>query len=314
MSRDAPEIFAGKLFDIEHALNLYALSYVQLPAAGLYDAEGLESVRETAERCHIYFVGYAPRIDLTDVRQNGDRLIQAFTYLGQTHELSWPMPPHATLEEEGEHKFVLSSDGARMFPSMSSAMYRLHTECHPVGFDVQYVGQAYGAGGERSAVDRLLKHETLQKISLLGAPENFRLELLLVEIEPNNKLITFINPWAEKQDDSGDRITAGLDKLFGTSHAEMIALYEAAMIRYFQPRFNKEFKNSFPSTNLKILQDCYDKDMAALVAEFCFDELPYTLFSNVQPASHYHIAKFNLHSKHDRDMFFGLKDAGAVAS
>ncbi len=42
---------------------------------------------------------------------------------------------------------------------------------------------------------------------------------------------------------------------------------------------NKEFKDSFPSTNMKCLQDCYDKDFSAIVAEFCFDEIPFLLRS-----------------------------------
>jgi len=39
-----------------------------------------------------------------------------------------------------------------------------------IGFEVKYIGQAYGDAGSRNALDRLLKHETLQKIALNGAP------------------------------------------------------------------------------------------------------------------------------------------------
>jgi len=67
------------------------------------------------------------------------------------------------------------------------------------------------------------------------------------------------NPWANDKCRGSERIKKGLDKLFGTNEAERTTLYEASLIRYFQPPFNKEFKNSFPSTNMKVLADCYDK-------------------------------------------------------
>lgn len=40
-----------------------------------------------------------------------------------------------------------------------------------VYFDIQYIGQAYGKSGSRNALDRLRKHETVQKIALQGVPE-----------------------------------------------------------------------------------------------------------------------------------------------
>ena len=82
-------------------------------------------------------------------------------------------------------------------------------------------------------------------------------------------MVTVFNHHAKNKDEDSSRIRSGIDKLYGTTEQERIALYEAALIRYFSPPFNKEFKNSFPSTNLKILQDCYEKDFAAVIAEIC---------------------------------------------
>src|SRR5262249_3343054 len=146
-------------------------------------------------------------------------------------------------------------------------------------FKVLYIGQAYGDDGSRNAIDRLKKHETLQKIALQGVPEGYRLELLLLEVMPNTTVVTMFNPWAKEKDDGSKRIGFGLDKLFGTNEEEQIALYEAALIRYFQPKFNKTFKESFPSTRMRILRDCYDKDFSTVVAEINCDRLPYDLFS-----------------------------------
>ena len=48
-----------------------------------------------------------------------------------------------------------------------------------IDFEVLYIGQAFGDGGSRNALDRLLKHETLQKIAVKGVPAGSVLMLLL---------------------------------------------------------------------------------------------------------------------------------------
>ena len=171
-------------------------------------------------------------------------------------------------------------------------------------FKVLYIGQAYGEDGSRNAIDRLKKHETLQKIAVKGVPHGYNLTLLLIEIEPATRLITMFNPWAKEQSDDGSRISAGLDKLFGTDEEERTSLYEASFIRYFRPEYNIVFKNSFPSTNMKTLAKCYEKDIATLVMEIGFDELPYELFSDHIAATHHHIARHDLHKDEDRRVFF----------
>lgn len=118
-------------------------------------------------------------------------------------------------------------------------------------------------------------------------------------------MCTLYNPYAKIKDENSSRIKSGLDKLYETTELERISLYEAAFIRYFSPEFNKEFKNSFPSTNLKILQDCYKKDFSAVIAEIYIDILPFKLFSESVESSFYHIANFNLHEDSARRVFFG---------
>jgi hypothetical protein len=139
---------------------------------------------------------------------------------------------------------------------------------------------------------------------LQGVPATHVLQILFLQIQPANRMISVFNPSAENTSDSDHRISAGFDKLYNTDEAERITLYEASLIRYFQPRFNKEFRNSFPSTNMKVLADCYQKDFNALVAEICFDELPFMLFTETVPPKRYHIARHDLHSDQARKLFF----------
>ena len=301
-----PNIFNKKLFEIEHALDIYAYSYVHFPASELYNPDLVKVHGKTIEKCHIYLIGYVPIVRLEGAEQEGSDLITKFTVGGLPRELRWPLPPKASLKREGEKFWVEDDSGTRRFPGMEASIFRLNSD-DPILFDIQYIGQAYGEGGSRNALDRLTKHETLQRIALTPTPKNQRLEVILVEVQPNTRMMTIFNPWAEERDEDGSRITAALDSLFDTTEAQQVSLYEASLIRYFQPKYNKIFKDSFPSTNLKILQECYAKDMAGIIAEFCFDEIPFFLKSSTIGERAYHIAAFNIHNAEERDIFFGMK-------
>lgn len=300
------ELLADKLFDIEHSLGIYAESFSVIPAEGIYDKEALKPLMNVIKTCHIYLVGFTPIIDFVDANQENNQLILTYTISGQEHTLSYDLPEGVLLKSEGELLYLEDQSGQRSWPNNQDIQVRLSAETNTVNFDVKYIGQAYGKDGSRNAIDRLLKHETLQKISLKGVPAGYRLSLLLLAIQPNNQLLTMMNPFAKNTDEGPARIKAGLDKLFNTTEQERITLYEASLIRYFYPEYNKEFKDSFPSTNLKVLQDCYEKDFSGVVAEICIDELPFRLFSdNVEPKN-YHIVKHDLHKNEERRMFFGL--------
>lgn len=310
-TKDAPlgtkeEFFGKAAFDIEHALGMYAISYCTIPAEGIYDSDALAPLVDVTNKCHIYLIGYTPRINFIKAEQENTSLLLTFEVLGEAYTITYELPDGFTLGRDGELHYISDSTGKRFWPNETDMQARLCHESKAIGFEVKYIGQAYGKEGSRNAIDRLLKHETLQQIALKGVPEGYRITLLLLAIEPSNQLITTMNPFAKNTRMGGERIKYGLDKLFNTTEAERISLYEAALIRYFYPDFNKEFKDSFPSTNLKILQDCYKKDFSAVIAEICIDELPFTLWSSTIGPKLYHIAKHDLHKSEDRRMFFNL--------
>lgn len=304
-----PEVqnpMGAKLFDIEHSLGMYALSYCTIPAEGIYDEELLEPLMEVIKTCHIYIIGFTPIINLVDAKQVHNQLLLKYAIIDHEHVLSFELPEGVQLKSDDGYHYLEDSFGNRFMPDSNHIQARLSAETNLVNFEVKYVGQAYGKDGSRNALDRLKKHETLQKIALKGVPNGYRLSLLLLAIQPNNQLFTVMNPFAKNKDDGKARIKAGIDKLFNTTEQERTTLYEASLIRYFYPEFNKEFKNSFPSTNLAVLQDCYEKDFSGVVAEICIDELPFKLFStNVEP-KYSHIAMHDLHKDEARRMFFNL--------
>jgi hypothetical protein len=299
------DILKNKAFDVEHALIMYATSFVTMPAFAIYEDEQIAPLLEQIRNCHIYIIGLTPKVDCIGTTQEGQDLVTSFAVSGKRYDLRWPMRPDMSLKGDGkEGWYIEDAAGRKSFPSMSMMGQRLSAEHDAVGFEVLYIGQAFGNDGSRNALDRLKKHETLQKIAVKGIPERYALTILMLAIEPGNRLVTMFNPWAKDASQGSERIKKGLDKLFDTNEAERTTLYEASLIRYFQPPFNKEFKNSFPSTNLKVLADCYDKDFSTIVAEICIDELPFKLFSSAAPRKTYHTAQHDLHNDEERRVFF----------
>lgn len=292
------------LFGIEHALNMYATSFFVLPPEVLYDEKKLAQHADVSAHCHIYLIGHMPRIEFKKFEQIDRNLKITFIVKNEQKELILSLPEGFDLTSEDGEYYLKNKEGEKSWAADYDFLKLINKHVIPISFEVKYIGQAYGKDGSRNAIDRLLKHETLQKISIKGAPEGHRLSLLLLEVQPATRVITRITPFAQNNSTDETRITAGVDKLFETNEAERISLYEAALIRYFSPEFNKEFKNSFPSTNLKILTDCYEKDFSAVIAEISIDELGFQLCSEKVPPKHSHIAKFDLHKEEERKMFF----------
>lgn len=293
-------------FDVEHALIMFAESYVVFPAWGLYDEQILSPLLDQANKCHVYMIGFVPKVDFLQASQVGKKYFCHMQVSGEVFSIPFDLPDGMELGCDEGAWYLYDKKGKRYFPNESYILTRLSLMTGRVYFDVQYVGQAFGKDGSRNALDRLKKHETLQKISIKGIPDDHNLMLLLLKVKEGSTVMTSFNPSAADQTQSDKRLKDGLDKLFEPNEAERTTLYEASLIRHFEPRFNKEFKDSFPSTNLKVLNDCYEKDFSALVAEICFDDLPFVIKSDKQDPAPTIMAIHKLHASDARDMFFGL--------
>jgi hypothetical protein len=176
-------------------------------------------------------------------------------------------------------------------------------------FKVLYVGQAF-AEGKRSAFQRLKSHPTLQKILANASYNEPDSEIFLMMFEyPPYKIINLMDPRSKATvDDESD--TARFYSILENplSQYQQICLTEAALIRYFSPRYNEIFKESFPSPNHKLLQQCYNLDFTGLVVEIDTEELLFQLYSDsVRPSTH-HTASINLVGHTDRLGFFHLSD------
>lgn len=294
-------------FDTENLLNLIATSNILLDAQQLYDPTFHEEHASEAEKCHIYMIGHTPTVKFVTASQELNTASFIYSVSGKHHTVQAKMPPGGILKLD-QGACISMPNGQEVWPNSWAIGMELSAQCGGFDFNVLYVGQAFGKAGSRNALDRLSKHETLQKIAIQGVPDGRRLSVLLIQIMPETRLITVFNPHAKEQDEDGGRIDLGLDKLYSTNEAERTTLYEASFIRYFQPKYNKIFKDSFPSTDMKSLSACYEKDIQSVVAEFGFDNFPYLLCSDTVPKSDHHIARHDLHTDDDRKFFFYGKE------
>lgn len=295
-------------FGVEHMLSVFASSYIHFPASTLYDDDIFKDYQELLKSCHIYIIGLIPKIVFDGFSVVRNTVIFNVVYEGKKFELPLSIPEGFKLAPEGDEDYpCLVNKEEKLWVTPKTALSLIHNKIKPIDFDVLYIGQAYGKGGSRNARDRLLSHDTLQKISLTSRVDNKDLHILVIDIKQNNQVVTMFNPKAKENEKDSQRIKLGIEKIFNPSEHEQISLFEAAFIKYFEPKFNKEFKNSFPSTNLKILQDCYEKDFACVCAEINLDGLPFHLKSEKVAPNYHHIAHFNIHGKIDRDAFFAMK-------
>ncbi|MHA3020888.1 hypothetical protein ACXPWS_11550 [Mycobacterium sp. BMJ-28] len=165
-------------------------------------------------------------------------------------------------------------------------------------YEVLYVGQAYGENGERIAPHRLSSHETLQK-ALAENPHDKQIWLMVASVSDENFFLEIDpRPLASKSnDEDNDHIRELLDAIDDPPFDESIAvsIAEAGLIRYFQPQYNKIFKNTFPTSNQKMLETLRELDLLGIVVELQSHGIPVLLSSNRVKPHVYHEAKYYIH-------------------
>jgi len=176
-----------------------------------------------------------------------------------------------------------------------------------LSFEVLYVGQSYGTEGSSTSVDRLINHKTLQKI-YFDSSKNFPgKDIWLILCSFEKSIITTTDP---KQDEYGVSEAENNKHLFQAANTEVtekqsINFTEASLIRYFQPEYNKIYKDSFPSTSHTAYSECYELDVNSVAIHLSTQEF-FMLHSSQVPPNCDHSAYFNLHSHNERKSMFEL--------
>lgn len=309
----------------ELLLSIWTRRYVVLrPSAMKLVPKMPPGVREMLDSCSIYFVCTAPRMriipkslerhndDLTYQivvdRENGQ---QSFNVTNPGIFARYPEVTNVVINSR--YKFLIEFFVKGQRNPVTFTIDELANEVVPHDttinrYEVVYVGQSRIGKSSGNIVSRLSNHSTLQEIlgDLNADVPHKEVFLICFEIaDPQYGLA--MDPFAKvRTTDAED--TARVLTAFRSPPTvrQMTGIAEACYIRYFQPKYNLLLKDSFPSTDLKLLRSCYDLDFIAIAAEIDTEDTNiYTYSSSVRP--HFkHIIPFDLPYDGNRRSFFQL--------
>ncbi|MGQ9426059.1 hypothetical protein ACXYTJ_11255 [Gilvimarinus sp. F26214L] len=202
--------------------------------------------------------------------------------------------PDKTVMAQGKSALLLSSLGPKYWPNLD--------------LEVLYVGQAYGVEGSRNAADRLQKHETLQGIyaeAMRNSPDQ-EVWLLLAEFHPF--LLASFDGRTKDYETSLEDDDKHIDRVLADEMTtqQRINFIEAALIKYFQPNYNKIYKDTFPNPAHKTYAECYDIDLNMVCVEVQMEDMGARLWSESASPAWVHFCSFPLHSREDRVYMFEL--------
>lgn len=312
-------------FMTEFAVNLISSKYLLTSASQLMsDGEMPPNELEVSKNCHIYLVVARPAVhfDPSDFTFADGVISGSLVYRNddgaQRHQFSSPFPlmDGAIRLELSPYPYneirTYDPEGriVRWMPANAVSVYQTQLSYEHAfrKLKVLYVGQSY-AGGHSTAFDRLRKHDTLQKILATTAYESPSSEILVLTVEYlPPRIITMMNGMDKsliRSERDEKRFNKALDADF--SKKLQISLVEAALIRYFQPKYNTVYKKKFPSRDMKVLRECYQYDFSSLTVEFDTSELQLVTYSDGVAPSDHHIANFMLTDDAARTQFFAMR-------
>lgn len=279
-------------------------------------------VRNLMEECHIYFVCQRPRIRVSTAsyrEEKGIRIILNVTSAVDTttslgtlipNEKLSPEVTSVNIMENGAY-FALSDGKKDLTPRIPpDFLIPLVRKRHPelAKLEVLYIGQSYDCIGERSIIDRLKSHNTLQKVLSEQSHNSWWMEPLIILFSYDQpQLIAKMDGHGEPQiigDEDRERFKSIVDDPL--SNAQLVTIAEASLIKYFKPHYNVHFKESYPTSKMEHLRDAYRLDYNAIVTEIDTEDIFMSTFTECQEPREHHIVQFELHDRSERLSFFEL--------
>lgn len=316
-------------FMAEGGLELFSSGATVMQPTDIYHLAKNDNVREALTGCNLYLIARRHRISVaTDslrVENNqirGHFLVQygqeyeRFTFSHNLKLADYITSVQAPgYPQDGIYYKAFNGETVKMpiFRFMADCEYDLDGNDD---LEVLYVGQGYGKEGERLAIDRLQDHKTLQRIlaDTLHEQPDHEVLLLLFRYEHYKKHSSTagdfsVEPMATEKEDS-QYLTTVMDAKF--SRKNRVSLAEAGLIRYFEPKYNKIYKETFPSKRHKVLEELMELDFSGLIVQMDTSNIKTNLYSDkVAPVSgmlaeihpYIHIAQIPLYSADERESF-----------
>jgi len=278
----------------EFAVGMYTARWIMIPSSEINtDKEIPLKVQEVLDVCHIYIISKIPSLSFCkDTFEYKDETITGnllYKINGEKRELSFkqnfPLLDNATGVKVSKypHREIITFNAENQnIRNLPANLLGLGSQIHVKNkelrnLEVLYVGQSYGDSGNRSAIDRLKSHSTLQKIlaDVQHSSPDDEVYVLTFEYMPYQVITIMDGRSNAKIKDYRDiqRFHSILDNPL--TEYQQICLIEAGLIRYFQPTYNKIYKDNFPSEKHKVLEKCYKLDFSGLIIEINTQELSF---------------------------------------
>ena len=211
--------------------------------------------------------------------------------------------PYTEYSFKDKNENVISNGKCALLLATLSPKYWEHLD-----LEVLYIGQSYGKDGSRTASERLKSHSTLQGIyaeAIKYSPDQ-DIWLILSTYEP--LLLCSFDGTSKECATTIEEDSEHIREILNTKITEQqqINFTEAALIRYFQPPYNKIYKDSFPNPSHSTYSECYDIDLNMVCVEIQSEDLRLRLWSESVEPKWVHFCSFPLHSREDRIYMFEL--------
>jgi hypothetical protein len=313
-----------KRLPTEFAINMFLEKFLILQQSELASVNQMNYFDEY-NPCHLYFICKRPRLSINPDKfiVNKDKiLIYVFEHKKDEkieHELEFKNNLRTLdVELKTEYPFntfkiyrekELYSEG-KVSPLLQSNPF---ISKDFLDLEILYVGQSYGVDGARTAPDRLVNHSTLQGIyseAIINNPDS-EIWLCLASFSQINMMVMngkgkFTQEELEL-DETRMKHVSNIINFEGINEQQKINFTEASLIRYFQPKYNKIYKDTFPNPAHKTYSECYDLDINSVGIEMHTKEIiNCRMYSDDVERKDYHLHSFLLHSPEERKSIFDI--------
>lgn len=209
--------------------------------------------------------------------------------------------------------FSIHNKGENVFGGKASTIVDILQSIVPIkeplmDYQILYIGQSKGRVTKTNALSRVIKHENLQKIYSEGAIHFPNKEIWIMCCAFNQQNITMSGlPHKTKVSMTKEYKRFQSFVNLKLSSDQCTNIIEAALIRYFEPKYNEVFKDNFPNEKHKSYSESFKADLNAVVIEVNTEESFRYLYTKTRKRKIDHIVIYHLRKEEERVKMFDLK-------
>ena len=309
-------------FGVETFLLMYLDQFQLVLGSDLEDYSKSQELFNDDNPCNVYFVLRRPKVTVIPDSIQISEKKASFKLLVHLKEKSIEVDlgcefnnaksnidyyteyPYNILAFKDQEKALMI---ARPSTLLDSNIVLDNIDCECLDYEVLYIGQAYGNDGNRTALDRLASHETLQKIysqTLTDNPDS-DIWILLCEFSQDSMLFSagknLVNLTKENEKIEKEKLQHIFENNgLSITEKQRINFTEAALIKYFEPHYNIRFKDKFPSPRHTSYKECYDLDIRAINIELDTSEMVRKIFTEKTGRKVHHMKMYEFKNESDR--------------